>query len=223
MSPSETARVGVPSIRSIIPTLVIDGLLPYLAYHIGTAFGLSEIAALGAGAVFPALHGFLSIWHRRSVDIIAAIVLVGIAVSVTALLVGGSPRLFLIRESSVTGALGLLALSSFAWRRPLLFYIGRQFSAGQDRAAAARFDDLWQREGARRTFRVMTLVWAIGWLSEFAVRVLMVLTLSVATVLAVSPVIFNGITVGLIVWTIDYARRQRARGQSGQYSSTTSP
>ena len=138
----------------------------------------------------------------------------GIAVSIVALLVGGSPRLFLIHESLVTGAMGLLALTSLAWRRPLLFYISRQFSAGEDPEANERFNALWQLAPARRTFRVLTIVWALGWLSEFALRVVMVLTLSVGRVLAISPFVFNGVTIGLIAWTLAYVRRRRARGQS---------
>jgi hypothetical protein len=201
------------SLWSAVPALVVDGLCPFLTYTLLRSYvpGVSEVMALGVGALFPATRGIVEIGHRRRVDVIAAIVLVGIAASIVALLVGGSPKLFLIRESFVTGALGLLALTSFAWRRPLLFYIGRQFSVGNDPAALARFNALWQYPGARRTFRLMTLVWAIGWLGEFGLRVLMVLTLSVPQVLAISPFVFNGITVGLIAWTLAYARRQQQR------------
>ncbi len=204
-----------PSLWSAVPTLVVDGLCPFLAYILLRRYvpSLSEVMALGLGALFPISRGILEIWQRRRVDIIGAIVLVGIAVSIVALLVGGSPKLFLIRESFVTGALGLLALTSFAWRRPLLFYIGRQFSAGDDPAALEHFNSLWQIPQARRMFRLMTLVWAVGWLGEFGLRVVMVLTLSVPQVLAISPFVFNGITFGLIAWTLAYARRQRRRGK----------
>jgi hypothetical protein len=177
---------------------------------------VSEVGALGFGALFPITRGLLELWQRRRVDIIGAIVLVGIAVSIIALLAGGSVKLFLIRESFVTGALGLLALSSFTWSRPLLFYIGRQFAAGDDPVALEQFNNLWHRPLARRTFRLMTAVWAIGWLGEFGVRVVMILTLSVAQVLAISPFVFNGITIGLIAWTLAYARRQRQRGQTAR-------
>jgi len=201
------------SLWSVVPSLIVDGLCPFLTYILIKRYvpGVSEVIALGVGAVFPATRGILEMWHQRRVDIIAAIVLVGIAAGIIALLVGGSPKIFLIRESFVTGALGLLALSSFGWHRPLLFYIGRQFSAGSDRSAVEDFNTLWERPEARRTFRLMTLVWAVGWLSEFGLRVLMVLTLSVSQVLAISPFVFNGITIGLIAWTLAYARRQRQR------------
>jgi hypothetical protein len=205
-----------PSVGTIVPTLVVDGLCPFLTYVLLRRFvpGISEVMALGLGALFPVVRGILEFQHRRRVDIIGSIVLVGIAVSIIAMLAGGSPKLFLIRESFVTCALGLLALTSFAWRRPLLFYIGRQFSAGDDPAALEQFNGLWDHPAARRTFRLMTLVWAIGWMGEFGLRVIMVLTLSVPRVLAVSPLVFNGITLGLIVWTLAYARRQRRRGEA---------
>jgi hypothetical protein len=65
---------------------------------------------------------------------------------------------------------------------------------------------------ARHTFRVMTIVWAIGWMSEFALRVVMVWTLSIPEVLVISPFVFNGITPGLVAWTLAYGRRERQRG-----------
>ena len=71
-----------------------------------------QIKALAAGAIFPAARGVVEIVRRRRVDIIGTMVLAGIAASIIAAAVGGSPQLFLIRESFVTGALGVLALSS---------------------------------------------------------------------------------------------------------------
>jgi hypothetical protein len=208
------------SLGSIVPTLVIDGLCPFLVYVLLRRYapGISEIMALGAGAVFPVGRSVIELRHRRGVDIIGIIVLVGIAAGIAALLAGGSPKLLLIRESFVTGALAVLALTSFAWRRPLMFYIGRQFSAGRDPAAVEQFDGLWQHPGARRAFRVMTMVWAVGWLSEFALRIVMVINLPVAQVLAISPIVFNAITFALILWTVTYAQRRQRR--SARLNST---
>jgi hypothetical protein len=212
--PGDPSSTGVPSIRGVVPGLVIDGLLPFLTYLLLTSYvpHLSQVIALGLSATFPTVYGLVAIVRRRHLDIIGAVVLVGIAVSILATLIGGDPKLLLMRESFVTGALGMVCLTSFVWPRPLMFYIGRQFSAGEDPAKIAEFDALWQYPRARHTFRVMTIVWAIGWMSEFALRIVMVWTLSVPEVLAVSPFVFNGITIGLFAWTIAYVRRQRQRG-----------
>jgi len=212
--PRGPSRVDGPSIRGVLPSLVIDGLLPFLTYVLLTSYvpHLSQVIALGLSAIFPTVYGLVTIVRRRHLDIIGAVVLVGIAVGILATLIGGDPKLLLIRESFVTGALGMVCLTSFVWPRPLMFYIGRQFSAGEDPAKIAEFNALWQYPGARHTFRVMTIVWAIGWMSEFALRVVMVWTLSIPEVLAISPFVFNGITIGLIAWSIAYGRRQRQRG-----------
>src|ERR1700724_3383431 len=212
--PRDLSSADGLSIRGVVPSLVIDGLLPLLTYVLLTSYvpHLSQVIALGLSATFPTVNGLVTIVRRRPLDIIGAIVLIGIAVSILATLVGGDPKLLLVRESFVTGALGMVCLTSLVWPRPMMFYIGRQFSAGEDPVKIAEFNALWQYPRARHTFRVITVVWAIGWTSEFALRVMMVWRLSISEVLAISPFVFNGITIGLIAWSIAYGRRQRQRG-----------
>jgi hypothetical protein len=202
-----------PSFRSVLPSLVVDGLCPFLTYELLMWYvpDMSQVVALGVGAIFPAVNGVASIARRRHLDFIGAVVLVGLAVSIVATIVSRDAKILLIRESFVTGALGVLCLLSLLWPRPLMFYVGRQFSAGQDAGRLAEFDAKWSVPGFRRTLRVLTIVWAIGWIGEFALRVVMVWTLSVPQVLAISPFVFNGITLGLIAWTVAYARRKRQR------------
>ena len=203
-----------PSIRGIVPTLLIDGVCPFVAYQLLTTYvpSMSTVQALILSGMFPMAHSVIGLARRRYLDIIGIIVLVGIAVSLVATMLGGGARLLLLRESFVTGALGLVALSSFAWRRPLMFYIGQQFSSGGDPEARRQFDALWEdRPRARRTFRILTLVWAIGWLGEFALRVVMIELFTIAQVLAISPIVFNAINIGLMAWTFAYVRRARSR------------
>ena len=62
------------SFRGILPSLIFDGLCPYLTYVLLTAYvpGISEVAALGLSGIFPAAHGIFAIVQRRTVDIIGA-------------------------------------------------------------------------------------------------------------------------------------------------------
>jgi hypothetical protein len=207
----------------MVPSLLIDGFLPFLTYVLLTAYvpRLSQVTVLGLSAIFPTVNGLATIVRRRQLDIIGAIIVLGIVVSIVAMLLGGDARLLLIRESFVTGALGVTCATSFLWPRPLMFYIGRQFSAGDDPAQIAEFNALWQSAGARRTFRVMTAVWAIGWLGEVALRAVMVWRLSIGEVLAISPFVFNGITIGLIAWTVSYGRRGRKRLAQAKAANST--
>lgn len=211
--PAPSSLPGPPTLRGLLPTLVINAALPYVAYQLLTNYvpSISKVMALAISASFPAAHSLFGVMRRRSFDVVGVIVVVGIAVSVVATLVGGDPKMLLIRESFVTGALGLIALSSLFWRRPLIFYMARQISGAHDPALVARFDALWQRPRGPRTFRVMTLVWGAVWIGEFVLRVIMVEMLTIPTVLAVSPFVFTAINLGLFAWTFAYARRVRRK------------
>lgn len=206
------------SIRSLLPTLVLDIACPYFAYrylrqHMAQ---LSPATALLLSGVFPVFNNLWSLLKSRTLDIIGIVILVGIVVGAASVLVTGDPKLLLIRESFVTGALAIVCLSSLAWPRPLLFFIGRDFSTGHDPAKIAEFNALWERPGAPRVFRVMTLVWGVGWLGEFALKVVLVLTLTVPQVLVVGPIQSNAITIALILWTIRYANQSRRRGEASR-------
>jgi hypothetical protein len=115
------------------------------------------------------------------------------------------------RPPTLRGLLPTLTVSAvlpFVTYRLLTAYAP---SAGRDPVLVARFDALWQRPHGPRTFRVMTLVWAIGWLAEFALRIVMVETLTIPTALAISPFVFGAINLGLFAWMFAYVRRVRRR------------
>jgi hypothetical protein len=53
-------------------------------------------------------------------------------VSIVAVLLGGNPRVLLVRESFFTGALGVSCFVSLVLLpRPLMFYFGRYFATGE--------------------------------------------------------------------------------------------
>lgn len=205
-------------LRSLLPILVLDIVCPYLAYHyLRQQFPrMSPSRALLLSGVFPVLNNVRSLVRSRTLDIIGVVVLVGIVVGAASAFVTGDPKLLLIRESFVTGALAIVCLASLLWPRPLLFFIGRDFSTGHDPARVAEFNALWERPGARGVFRVMTVVWGLGWLGEFLLKIVLVLTLTIPQVLVVGPIESNGITIALIVWTIRYANESRRRGEEAR-------
>jgi len=214
------------SARGLVPILVLDVACPYLAYTFLThrVPGMSPSLALVLSGVFPALGNVLSLIRSRTLDIIGVFVLVGITVGAATAFLSGDPKLVLMRESFVTGALGAICLFSLLWHRPLLFFIGRDFSTGHDPVRVAEFNALWQRAGARRVFRIMTTVWGVGWVGEFALKVLLVLSLSIPRMLVVGPIVSNGVTIALILWTLRYARESRRRGEALRAAAgSTSP
>ncbi|MCP9801934.1 VC0807 family protein [Synechococcus sp. RedBA-s] len=198
-------------LRHLIPSLVIDGLLPAASYIILTKYlqDISQVTALGIGAIFPAANGIVGIIRRRQFDMIGTIVLTGIGVSILAAAIGGDPKVMLIRESMVTGVLGIVCLLSLLAPRPILFYVGRQFNTSHNSMTFEAYNAIWDNTETQILFRVITLAWGLGWVGEFVLRVIMVSTLSPPQVLMITPFIFNGITVGLIAWTFAYTSRAK--------------
>ena len=101
----EPGEQSGPSLRGLFPILVVDVACPYLAYRLLTQYipGIFTTIALGLAGVFPAGGSVASLARRRRLDIIGAIVLIGIVVSIAAVLLGEDPKIVLIREPFVTG------------------------------------------------------------------------------------------------------------------------
>ncbi len=208
--PSGTTRMNI---RGFLPSIIINGAIPLAIYLILKHYNYSELVALSASVLFPVIGSVISIVRQRTLDLIAALALLGIAISIIAIFLGGDPKLLLIRESFLTGALGIACFVSLLLPRPLMFYFGRYFATANDPARIAQYNGLWQYPYFRFVNRVITAVWGVAYAGEFILRVILVYTLPSAVVLAVSPIILGGITILTITWTFAYARRASRRGE----------
>ena len=212
---SETKSPIGPSrmnIRSFLPSILINGAVPLAIYLILKHYNYSDLMALSASVLFPVIGSVMRIVRQRKLDLIAAIALMGIVVSIIAVFLGGDPKILLIRESFITGALGIACFVSLLFPRPLMFYFGRYFATANDPAGRARYNELWQYPYFRFVNRVITVVWGVAYAGEFILRIILVYTLPIAVVLAVSPIILGGLTILTIAWTFAYARRAGRRG-----------
>jgi hypothetical protein len=83
---------------------------------------------------------------------------------------------------------------------------------GPDTAKGREMTTLWQYEGFRRVFRVITAVWGVGFLIEAALRVVIVYNTSTGTALAsskVTPFIWAG---AFSAWTVAYGAHRKRKG-----------
>ncbi len=194
--------------------LAVNFLLPWLAYRLALPrFG--ETGALIASAVPPIVWSLIEFARFRRVDALSVMVLAGIALSVAAMALGGSPRMLLLRESLVSGAVGVAFLLSLPMRRPLIFYLARATVAREMEGGATRFEALWRERPALVTsMRLMTLVWGAGLTGETALRAWMALTWPIERFLVVSPFIGYGIYGTLVLWTLWYRKMMRNRTEA---------
>lgn len=114
----------------LILELVVNLVLPWLAYRIAQPH-YGDTGALYASAIPPLVWSIVEFIRLRRVDALSVLVLLGIALSIVAMALGGSPRVLLMRESLVSGAIGVAFVVSLVLARPLIFYLARASIARQ--------------------------------------------------------------------------------------------
>jgi intracellular septation protein A len=199
------------SFKQMLPTLAFDVAMPIIAFYVLTRLGVSTLWALVAGGVFPA-GNTVRVWARsRRLEPLGIIVMIFLAIGTATSLISGSVLFALTKESFLTATFGLVCLVSLLAGRPLMFYINRQFVAGDDPVRLEWWNGLWQYPGFRRAQRVVTAVWGIAYLVEALLRLGFALVLSPAKVVMISPVMAFGAMMALIAWTRRYMLALRDR------------
>lgn len=208
------STTGRPPILPMMLDIALNVVVPMICYRFSKQFvSPSEFTALLFASVYPTLKSIYDVLRRGELDPVSVVVLLGIGAGIAAPLFTGSYRVLLLRESLFTFAFGLVCLGSllFPSRRPLMFYFGRVFATGNDPVRRAAFDASWQYREARRGHRLVTLVWGLLFIAEFAFRALLIYTVSPATVLTVSPIVLGAATILTILWTFRFGARARQR------------
>jgi hypothetical protein len=199
-------------LRSIAKIVIIDVAAPLIAYSLLRSAGMSTVTALVLSGVFPALGVAIGVIAHRRLDVVGALVLAGVLVGTVLGLISHNARLVLMEGSVPTAIFGVACLGSL-WRgRPLMYGFALEFT-GPDTAKGREMISLWQYEGFRHIFRIITAVWGAGFLLEAALRVAIVDNTPTSTALSLSkimPYIWAGI---FVTWTVAYGRYQGRKGE----------
>ncbi|WP_118179881.1 VC0807 family protein [Paraburkholderia phosphatilytica] len=191
--------------------LVFNLLLPWLVYRLAAPY-FGDTGGLIASAAPPIVWSAIELARTRRIDALSVMVVAGIALSVGAMALGGSPRMLLMRESLVSGAVGVVFLASLATRRPLIFWLARATVAREAADGAERIERLYrERPALAAAFRTMTAIWGLGLTGETALRAWMAWTWPIERFLVVSPFIGYGVYGALTLWTFLYRKTMHAR------------
>jgi len=217
--PSETQPAGGFTFNQMWPTLVFDVAMPIIVFNVLTHYGISTLYALVVGGVSPAINNLRAWVKARRLQPLGIIVLSFLAVGTITSVISGSVFFALIKESFLTATFGFICLGSLLAERTLMFYIIRQFVAGDDLERLESYNGLWQYPRFRSAQRLVTMVWGTAYLVEALLRVGFALVLSPAQVVVLSPVMAFGTMIGLIAWTRRYMLAQRERHIREEQSS----
>ena len=207
------------SFKRLLPTLVFDVAMPIVIFNVLTRFHVSTLWALVAAGLSPATNNLRAWAASGRLQPLGLIVMTFLAIGTAASLISGSVFFALIKDSFLTASFGFLCLGSLLVDRPLMFYINRQFVAGDDPVRLEWWNGLWQYPNFRAAQRLVTAVWGITYLGEALLRVGFALILSPAQVVAISPLMAFSVMIVLIAWTRRYMlalRERRIREQAAE-------
>jgi hypothetical protein len=208
-----TAPAATGRLRSLAVIVIFDVAAPLALYYaLVHSAGLSTVTALLLSGVFPAAVVAIDAIRHHRLDVVGALVLAGIVVGTILGLISHSARLVLVEGSVGTGVFGVACLSSLWTRQPLMYGLALEFT-GPDTAQGREMTGLWQYEGFRRVFRVITAVWGVGFLLEAAVRVIIVYSTSTGTAFVSSQVTPFLWLAALSAWTVAYGRWRKRKGE----------
>ena len=206
-----------------IVELVVNLFLPWLVYRL-TEPSLGSVGALYASAAPPLTWSLVEFAKVRRIDALSVIVLLGIALSIATMAIGGSARVLLVRESLVSGLIGVAFLLSLLRKRPIVYYLARATIARQEADGVSRFERVWnERPQLRANLRMMTATWGAALTAETLLRCWLAWHWPIERSLVVLPIVSYAIYGVLMVWTLWMKRRMRARERAAQQGPAPHP
>ncbi|WP_443073134.1 VC0807 family protein [Streptomyces sp. NBC_01451] len=182
--------------RSLLP-LVLDVAVPVGSYYVfKDGLGMSAVAALGWSSAVPAVRTGWSAVRGRTVNALAALILVVNVVGVLLSFVTGDARLMLLKDSAVSSVVGIGVLVSVRLGRPMMTEGMKPFLVRGDAERAAA----WERLGSgssrfRRAERTFSVVWGVALLGECVARIVGVYVLPVDTMVWLGTLVLAGAMV----------------------------
>lgn len=188
----------------VIFTLLVNGIVPWVLY-VWLSEHMSSLAALTIATLVPLLDNLVHLVKHRKLDAFGALMLFTFLLTIVLVLLGGSEKILLVRESLITASVGLIFLGSLFFRRPIMYYLALRF------IAAPHFAENWDYAYFRFVMKLMTFVWGVMLTLEAVVRVVMVYQLSTASYLALSNLVLYGFIGATVLWTLIYRRHSAAK------------
>ncbi|MEU8891880.1 VC0807 family protein [Streptomyces sp. NPDC048442] len=194
------------------PTILFSVVLPWVTYGMLTDHGVQPVTALFLIAGWPLVEVGIFFAINRRVDEFGVMILLLLLLSAVGAFAFRSEKLVFIKDSALTGLLGLAFLGTLLLARPVMFYFGRKFATDGSEESIARWNGLWEAyPGFRSSQRRLTVIWGVAFLVESAVRVALTFALDTKTMVGVSNVLPFVVLAGLMTYTIQTGKKGRAR------------
>ncbi len=170
-----------------------------------------DFYALAGSAAPPTIWNIYELARFRKIDALSVVILGGILLSMLAVLLGGSPRMLMVRENLFSVPIGLAFLLTAPLKRPLIYHVASAIFARSDPDNHPAMLRAFERPQVVRGLRVMSVVWGLGLAAQGALLGWMALSWDIPTYLIISPIIGYGTIALLGGWTYWYRTKLRER------------
>jgi hypothetical protein len=167
--------------RYLLRQVVAELAVPLGGYYALRAAGLNPWLALAVPALLvAALLGYYAIRQRR-IETMALFTLAAMVIGTAMTLVTGDPRTLMVRDSWITGFLGVWILATLHTGHPFVRITSRAIvTAKVGELGYRQWDARWDTDPQfRRHLRLLSAVWGIVFTVDVPVRVLLAYTLPI--------------------------------------------
>ena len=189
--------------RALVIDLLFNGLLPWGGYvFLQSQYGWSDYHALLVVTVIPGFFALVGIVRKGRPDLVATVSLVTILLSLALAAASDDPRVLQIRESYITLIMGVVFIGSSMVGRPILWLLAKHQAKLSPHAGVL--------DQPQRKFLLsrVNAVWGWSFILEFGAKLWMIEHLEISQVLALSPVMFYGVTAITFGWTVWWLKRR---------------
>ncbi|MDH2415277.1 VC0807 family protein [Nocardioides sp. CER19] len=209
VEPAVEPRAALASRRAgLLRMVLVDMVAPVVVFQLCHAAGASDVAALVASCLPPAV-GVLHTWRRRGgLEVVGVTVLAGIVLSIALGAWSDNPKAVLLQSAAFTAVFGLCCVVSLMFPKPLMLRFGIALHGGPETASGSQLaTDFVKHPAARHFWRVVTAVWGIAYLADAGVRAWAVQRLSASTSLTLNRTLPWLLTALLFTWAFHWASR----------------
>ncbi|WP_423184515.1 VC0807 family protein [Arthrobacter sp. NyZ413] len=193
--------------RTLVRGLAWDVGLPLAVYYVLHLARATDWAALLAATGAAGCRLLWTALKRHSLNPFAMLMVIVFGLGLVLSFLTGDPRFLLLKDSAITGGLGISFLVFAALGHPLTVDAVKTWRPER----AADIDrDFHSNPAAHRWHLKVSIVWGVGLFAEAGTRAVLVYLLPIDVMVGLSAALAVIAFAALIAWTIRDRKRQQA-------------
>ncbi|KAF0696451.1 Aste57867_12792 [Aphanomyces stellatus] len=191
---------------AILRLVTLNILAPLVIYSLLSSH-MSDVSALLLSGIPPALDTFAYIYRERRVDIISGLSVTSIVLGAVVAAITNDARVLLVKDSLFTIGFGVAFFVSITCAKEDLIWTYNRTFRGPD--AKDDLDAKYQLPHVRSSSHFLCKVWGTGLLMEAVVRIVLIYSIPVSSMVYVSPCLLVSTFLLLGYWTKAYVTATR--------------